>query len=133
MLSASFSSSFYLCWLGHGHSALNPQAACHCAPGGSFAAGGHLGDYQSPCYVRHGLAPPSEQLAAACQRAGGAPTADGCFCTRRCLHCARPPPMWQEGIQNAATLPWACRKNPTSQDFLNLVSKNDHCKGGKQA
>ena len=42
MLSASFSSSFYLCWLGHGHSALNPQAACHCAPGGSFAAGGHL-------------------------------------------------------------------------------------------
>jgi hypothetical protein len=123
MWSASFSSSFCLCWLEHGHDALDPQAACRCALGGSSAAGGHLGDCQSPCFVRRGLAPPSEELADACRQAGGAPTGDGCFGTRRCPHCARLPPTWQGDTKNVATSPWASRRNPTSQDFSNLVSK----------
>ena len=71
MWSASFSSSFCLCWLEHGHDALDPQAACRCALGGSSAAGGHLGDCQSPCFVRRGLAPPSEELADACRQGWG--------------------------------------------------------------
>lgn len=123
MWSASFSSSFCLCWLEHGHDALDPQAACRCALDGSSAAGGHLGDCQSPCFVRRGLAPPSEELADACRQAGGAPTGDGCFGTRRCPHCARLPPTWQGDTKNVATSPWASRRNPTSQDFSNLVSK----------